>query len=75
MTHYRDYRVAAELAGDRDTTLVFYCHSEACGAGAEAAYKAVDFGYRDVWVMAPGIKGWAEAGQPIVQSGVAEEAS
>ena len=65
LSDYRDYDLDSELPGDRDATLVFYCHSEYCGAAADAARKAVAAGYRDVWVMAPGIKGWAEAGQPV----------
>lgn len=65
LTNYRDYDVATELPADRSGRLVFYCHSEMCGAAGDAARKAVKAGYRDVWVMAPGIQGWAEAGQPI----------
>ena len=43
-----------------------------CGAAGDAARKAIAAGYRDVWVLAPGIKGWAAAGQPVdafVQAG------
>lgn len=65
LSNYRDYEAEAELPLDRDATLVFYCHSETCGAAGDAARKAVASGYRDVWVMAPGIKGWVEAGRPI----------
>ena len=65
LSNYRDYDPRVELPNDQDATLVFYCHSEYCGAAAEAARKAVGAGYRDVWVMAPGITGWAEAGHPV----------
>lgn len=65
LSDYRDYDLDKELPGDREATLVFYCHSEYCGAAADAARKAVAAGYRDVWVMDPGIVGWAEAGQPV----------
>jgi rhodanese-related sulfurtransferase len=65
LSNYRDYDPESELPGDRDATLVFYCHSAYCGAAAEAARKALAAGYRDVWVLAPGITGWAEAGQPV----------
>ena len=71
LTSYRDYNVAAELPSDPETTLVFYRHSETCGAAGDAARKAVVSGYRDVWVMAPGIKGWVEAGQPVAQASAA----
>jgi rhodanese-related sulfurtransferase len=65
LSSYRDYEPAGELPGDKDATLVFYCHSAYCGAAAEAARKALGAGYRDVWVLTPGITGWAEAGQPV----------
>ncbi len=65
LSNYRDYDPSAELPGDRDATVVFYCHSEMCGAAGDAARKAVAAGHRDVWVLAPGIKGWADAGQPV----------
>ena len=68
LSSYRDYDPAAELPSDAASTLVFYCHSELCGAAADAARKAIATGYRDVWVMAPGIKGWAEAGHPVDRS-------
>lgn len=74
LSHYRDYDPASELPADAGSTLVFYCHSEMCGAAADAARKALAAGYRDVWVMPPGIKGWAEAGQP-VETHVAGNAS
>lgn len=65
LSDYRGYDPDSELPGDKNATLVFYCHSEYCGAAADAARKAVAAGYRDVWVMAPGIAGWTEAGQPV----------
>ncbi len=65
LSNYRDYDPSAELPGDRDATVVFYCHSEMCGAAGDAARKAVAAGHRDVWVLAPGITGWADAGQPV----------
>ena len=65
LTHYRDYDVASELPADQGASLVFYCHSEMCGAAADAARTALAQGYRDVFVMAPGITGWTEAGQPV----------
>lgn len=73
LTNYRDYDPAGELPGNKQATLVFYCHSETCGAGADAARKAVAAGYRDVWVLAPGIKGWADAGRPVDTDSVAAE--
>ena len=65
LSNYRDYEPETELPADTGAKLVFYCHSEYCGAAADAARKAIAAGYRDVWVMAPGIEGWKQAGQPV----------
>jgi rhodanese-related sulfurtransferase len=65
LSDYRDYDLAAELPADKGRKLVFYCHSERCGAAADAARKAVAGGYRDVGVLAVGITGWVEAGQAV----------
>jgi rhodanese-related sulfurtransferase len=65
LSSYRDYDAAAELPGDKGRTLVFYCHSEMCGAAADAARKALGAGHRDVWVMSAGIAGWRDAGRPV----------
>jgi rhodanese-related sulfurtransferase len=65
LTSYDSYDTSAELpAGSK---LVFYCHSEMCGAAADAARRAVAAGHSDVAVMPPGIKGWAGAGKPVEQ--------
>ncbi len=66
LSSYRDYDTATELPADKSDRLVFYCHSEMCGAAGDAARKAVAAGYRNVWVMAAGIKGWADSGRLVV---------
>lgn len=75
LSNYRDYDPGSELPSDPSATLVFYCHSERCGAAADAARRAIAAGHRDVWVMAPGIKGWAEAGHPVERPDAAGAAS
>jgi rhodanese-related sulfurtransferase len=65
LSNYRDYDPGVELPADKSHTLVFYCHSEMCGAAASAARKAVTAGYTNVHVLPAGIAGWAEEGQPI----------
>jgi rhodanese-related sulfurtransferase len=65
LSSYRDYDAAAELPGEKQRTLVFYCHSEMCGAAADAARKAVGAGHLDVKVMSAGIAGWRDAGRPV----------
>lgn len=61
LTSYNAYDAGSELPAG--TQLVFYCHSEMCGAAADAARRAVDAGHTDVAVMPAGIKGWNSAGE------------
>ena len=65
LSSYRDYAAAVELPADRSKQVVFYCHSAMCSAAADAARKAVAEGWRNVWVMPDGIRGWSEAGLPV----------
>jgi rhodanese-related sulfurtransferase len=51
-----------ELPSDKDTSLVFYCSNERCGASKKAASKAMEFGYSDVSVLPAGIAGWVNEG-------------
>ena len=64
LSSYRDYDLG-ELSADKSRPIVFFCHSEMCGAAAEAARRAIAGGYEQVSVMPAGIVGWAEAGHPI----------
>jgi rhodanese-related sulfurtransferase len=65
LSNYRDYAPAVELPSDKSRKLVFYCHSEWCGAASDAARKAIAAGHRDVLVLSAGIKGWIAAGEPV----------
>ena len=67
LSNYRDYDLEGELGADRGQPMVFYCHSERCGAAAAAARKAIAAGYTRVAILPAGILGWAAAGQPINQ--------
>ena len=63
LTSYDSYDISSELpAGSK---LVFYCHSEMCGAAADAARRAIAGGRTNVAVMPAGIKGWTGAGEPV----------
>ena len=64
LSDYRDY-APDELPADHAQTLVFYCHSEMCGAAGDAARAAVTAGHEDVRVLRHGIRGWVAAGQPV----------
>ena len=41
LSNYRDYEPSAELPADKANRLVFYCHSEMCGAAADACAAEV----------------------------------
>ena len=64
LSDYRNY-AAAELPSELGRRIVFYCHSEWCGAAAAAARRAIAEGHRDVHVLTAGIQGWIKAGRPI----------
>ena len=53
----------ALLPKDKATPTVFYCANERCTASHTAAKRALDAGYTDVSVLAPGIAGWVKAGK------------
>lgn len=48
-----------------DDTLVIYCQGEKCARAAEAAEKAVAWGYTDVKYYRSGFPGWKAAGYPV----------
>jgi rhodanese-related sulfurtransferase len=64
LSHYARYDPSKELPADKARILVFYCANARCTAAPQAAEKAVSAGYTNVYVLEPGIMGWAAAGQP-----------
>ncbi|MDV0446041.1 Sulfurtransferase [Methanimicrococcus sp. At1] len=48
---------------DKDKTIVFYCH--AGNRSASAAQKAVNTGFKDVYMIEGGITGWKSNGLPV----------
>jgi rhodanese-related sulfurtransferase len=54
----------SDLPADRDSTLVFYCSNFMCRKAPNAARRAKDMGYRNVYVMSAGIRGWVGASLP-----------
>jgi len=62
-----DYDVAKVLPQDKASTLVFYCANTKCMASHAAAERAVKAGYTHVDVLADGLQGWKQAGQPVAQ--------
>ncbi|MBK8339472.1 MAG: hypothetical protein IPK99_05430 [Flavobacteriales bacterium] len=57
-----DQVTAEKLPPDHSATLVFYCYSPECPAGASAARAAMALGFTDVYCMVAGITGWQDAG-------------
>ena len=62
-----DYNVAKALPQDKASTLVFYCANAKCMASHAAAERAVKAGYSNVDVLADGLQGWKQAGQPVAK--------
>jgi rhodanese-related sulfurtransferase len=56
---------AADLPANKDAKLVFYCANEKCMACHEGAKKAIELGYKNVFIMPQGIMGWEKAGKPV----------
>ena len=65
LPNYKKYNVKKVLPADKNKAVVFYCANTKCMASHEAAKRAVKAGYSNVSVMADGIMGWKDAGQPI----------
>ncbi|RMG17275.1 MAG: hypothetical protein D6729_09265 [Deltaproteobacteria bacterium] len=65
LTSPSEYDVAKVLPKEKDAVLVFYCANVHCTASHVAAKRAIEAGYTQVYVLAPGVKGWAEAGRPV----------
>lgn len=63
LTSYSKF-AKSELKASKDDTLVFYCHSEKCGAAPKAAKAARAMGFKTK-VMDAGIIGWKKAGHAI----------
>ena len=52
---------ANDLPPDRDAILIFYCGSSMCPACHEGAGRAARLGYKRVYIMPDGIRGWEKA--------------
>lgn len=57
--------IAAHVAST-DTPVLFYCNGLRCGRAADAAQKAISFGYTQVYYYARGIEEWRELGFPLI---------
>ena len=57
----------AEAVPAKDAPVLFYCNGLSCGRAANAAQKAVDWGYSNVYYYALGMDEWRELGLPLQQ--------
>ena len=62
MPHDEVKERAAELAPDKDASIVVYCASDACRNSHQAAAELVSLGYTDVAVYPGGKQDWQKAG-------------
>jgi len=53
------------LGPDKDRLIVFYCGFTKCTRSHNGAMWAVKLGYKNVYRLPGGIKGWDEAGYPV----------
>lgn len=53
-----------DLPAEKDAALVFYCSNFLCRKAPNAARRAKEMGYRNVYVMSAGINGWVGASLP-----------
>ena len=60
----------ARLAPRKETPIVMFCASPSCWASYNAALRAIDLGYLNVYWYRGGIAAWDDAGLPIVKGAV-----
>ncbi|UAL12441.1 rhodanese-like domain-containing protein [Caulobacter segnis] len=58
-----DYPIE-RLPADREARLIFYCSATYCLACHMGARRALAFGYRRVFIMPEGRRGWSARGYP-----------
>jgi rhodanese-related sulfurtransferase len=54
-----------KLLGAKDTPAVFYCNATACWRTAEAAKRAVGWGFTNIYYFRMGFPAWRDAGYPV----------
>lgn len=55
----------SDLPPNKSSLLVFYCSNPMCRKAPNAARKAKQMGYTNVYVMPAGISGWTSANMPV----------
>lgn len=54
-----------DMAPDRTTPVVVYCHDRDCEASPKAAKELTEMGFENVYDLEVGIEGWKDAGEDI----------
>ncbi|MSN96670.1 hypothetical protein F1B92_05770 [Campylobacter sp. FMV-PI01] len=55
------------LPTDKNATMIFYCLNRLCYISSEMALATINLGYKNVYVMLPGIEQWILNGNPVVK--------
>lgn len=55
----------SELLDAKDSPVLFYCNGPKCGRSGDAAQKAIDAGYTNIYWFRGGWEAWSEAGLPV----------
>jgi PQQ-dependent catabolism-associated CXXCW motif protein len=64
MEDYFRERLSALTGRDLERPIVFYCHVK-CWASWNAAKRAIEFGYRNVYWYPDGVEGWQDGGHAL----------
>jgi len=68
------YDTAKVLPSDKSRKIVFYCANTMCTSSDMAAKRAIEAGYKNVFVMKEGVYGWKKAGMKLERTS-AEQAN
>lgn len=58
----------AKAVPSKATPVLFYCNGLKCGRAADAAFRAVAWGYEHVYYYALGMAEWHQLGLPVVRA-------
>lgn len=55
----------AKILASKDSPVLFYCNGPKCGRSGDAAQKAIDAGYTNIYWFRGGWEDWSNAGLPV----------
>lgn len=65
-TDITEEAVLAKHAPTKDIPILFHCNGGKCVRGANAAVKAIKWGYKNVYYYPLGIDDWKQQGLPLI---------